>query len=103
MYGNQTSHTPTGLTMELKELINSLAQSGQTLRVKVTPKAASNSLVLDEDEDGVILKIRLTVVPEKGKANAALLKILAREAGIAKSSITIVSGETSRTKLLGFA
>lgn len=44
------------------------------------------------------LKVRLTAVPEVGKANAALLRLLAETWGCAPSSLSIASGETSRHK-----
>jgi len=44
--------------------------------------------------------VLVTEVPEKGKANAALIKLLAKKLGIAKTSITLVSGDTSRNKVL---
>jgi len=49
--------------------------------------------------DGV-LKVRLNSPPVDGAANAELVKLLAKELGVARSALTIVSGETSRTKRL---
>ena len=50
-------------------------------------------------EDGQ-LKIRVTVVPEDGKANKAVIALLAKALGVSKSSVTIVRGETARDKLV---
>ena len=47
-----------------------------------------------------MLKARVTAVPEKGKANKALIVLIAKSLGIAKSSIDLVSGDTSRKKIL---
>ena len=44
------------------------------------------------------LKIRVTVPPEGGKANKAVVELLAKTLKVPKSSIQIVRGETSRTK-----
>ncbi|MBB4168327.1 hypothetical protein FHX09_002166 [Rhizobium sp. BK538] len=46
------------------------------------------------------LKVRVTAVPEKGKANKALVALVAKSLGVAKSSVRIASGDTSRKKIL---
>jgi len=46
------------------------------------------------------LKIYITSPAIEGKANAHLLKFLAKYFGVAKSQVTIISGEHSRTKLI---
>jgi uncharacterized protein len=45
-------------------------------------------------------KIRVAAKPEDGKANAALCAFLARALGVGKLEIQVVSGQTSRRKLL---
>jgi uncharacterized protein (TIGR00251 family) len=47
--------------------------------------------------DGM-LKIKVAAPPEKGKANQCLLRYLAKELGIKKNTISIVSGKTSPVK-----
>ncbi|MCY1283593.1 hypothetical protein D9M68_258110 [compost metagenome] len=47
---------------------------------------------------GERLKIRLTAPPVEGKANAHLLKFLAAAFGVAKSQVTLESGELNRQK-----
>lgn len=49
-------------------------------------------------QHGEALKIRLAAPPVEGKANAALLKFLAKAFGVPKSAVTLISGETSRHK-----
>jgi len=46
------------------------------------------------------LKARVTAVPEKGKANKALIHLIAGSLGIPKSSVSLVSGDTARKKIL---
>ena len=46
------------------------------------------------------IKARVSAVPEGGKANKALIALLARKFGVARSRISIISGETSRKKIL---
>ena len=76
-------------------------------------------LDLEEQVDGVVLPIRahaaarrnailgaragalrvaVTAAPEKGKANQAIVALLSKTLGIAKSSIELVAGETSPQK-----
>jgi uncharacterized protein (TIGR00251 family) len=64
--------------------------------VKVTARAASSE-VMGLSEDGA-LRVRIAAVPEKGKANEELRSLLSRYFGVAKSSVQIVSGETSTHK-----
>lgn len=45
-----------------------------------------------------MLKIAVTAPPEQGRANAAVIELLARRLGIAKSRIELVSGATHRHK-----
>jgi uncharacterized protein YggU (UPF0235/DUF167 family) len=47
------------------------------------------------------LKARVRAVPEDGKANKALIELIARRFGVAKSCVRLVSGETSRKKSSG--
>lgn len=52
---------------------------------------------------GNALKIRLAAPPVDGKANAALIEFVAARLGVAKSSVSLVSGQTSRRKILEVA
>ena len=47
---------------------------------------------------GTSLKVAVTAAPERGKANKAILKLLAKRLGVSPSSVAIVSGETSKQK-----
>ena len=72
------------------------------LSVKVTPKASADRIQgWAADEDGArVLKISVTAVPEDGKANKAVIALLAKRLKLPKSAISIASGETSRRKTL---
>ena len=76
--------------------------SGLRVRLKVTPKAKRNQIggLLDEPDGGKALKVAVTAAPEDGKANAAVIALLAEEWGVAKSAISVVSGATDRRKLV---
>jgi uncharacterized protein (TIGR00251 family) len=49
---------------------------------------------------GDALKIRLAAPPVDGKANAALIGFVAERLGLAKSAVTLKSGQISRRKVL---
>ncbi len=70
------------------------------LLIKVTPQASKNEIIYLEGET---LKVRLSVVPEKGKANKALIQLLSKKLKISQSQITIVQGQTSRNKKVSIA
>ena len=72
---------------------------GDTIEVVVTPNATANRIKVESKEDGSFcLRIYVTVVPEDGKANDAVIKLLAKELGVAKSSLQIIRGKKSRKK-----
>jgi uncharacterized protein YggU (UPF0235/DUF167 family) len=48
------------------------------------------------------LVVAVNEAPVDGKANAAVIALLAKKLGIAKSSITIMRGQSGRTKVLKF-
>jgi len=79
-----------------------IAPGGLRLAVKLTPKASRNRVEgpAPEADGGTVLKVSVTAVPEDGKANAALVKLLAKEWKLAKSSLEIVGGATDRRKTL---
>ena len=78
------------------------AAGGLTVAVRLTPKASRNRVegLQAEADGGVLLKVSVTAVPEDGKANAALVKLLAKEWRLPKSSIEILHGATDRRKTL---
>lgn len=49
---------------------------------------------------GDVWKLRVAAPPVDGKANAAILKFMAQIAGVRAGDITLISGQTSSTKLL---
>ena len=68
---------------------------GVTLRLHIQPGAQKTEVV---GRHGEALKIRLAAPPVDGKANACLIAFLAARLGIAKTAISLVSGDTSRAK-----
>lgn len=75
---------------------------GVRLHLRLTPKASRDAIqgFADEADGGAVLKCSVTTVPEDGKANAALIKMLAKAWKVPRSSIDVVSGATDRRKTL---
>ena len=75
------------------------------LTVRVSPNASDTRLAgFGEDSTGqTYLKVRVSVVPEKGKANKAVLALLAKALGMAKSRLFVVSGGSDRNKVIRIA
>ena len=72
----------------------SQAERHLLLKVKVQPKASKNAHKVEGD----LLKVWITAPPTGGKANEALIEYLAKKLKVAKSNISIKSGEKSRNK-----
>ena len=75
-------------------------RNGITLFVRLTPKSAKDAIegVEATDDGRSLLKVRVRAVPEDGKANAALIELLAKRLGVAARDVTIATGATSRLK-----
>ncbi|WP_323760630.1 DUF167 family protein [Maricaulis sp.] len=71
-----------------------------TIQVRLNPGASRDCLAGSQvDADGRRhLAARVRAVPEKGKANAALIALLARQLGIPKRDVDVIRGATSRMK-----
>lgn len=67
------------------------------LRVRVQPRASRNEIV--GWQDGV-LRVRLQAPPVDGAANEALLAFLAAHLGVPTRLVRLVSGSTSRNKVV---
>jgi hypothetical protein len=50
------------------------------------------------DTGELALKIRVAALPDKGKANAAVVKVLAKSWQVPRASLSIVAGEMDRNK-----
>ena len=68
-----------------------------TLSVRVTPRAKRNSVT--KVEDGSI-KVYVTAPPADGRANEAVVETIAEWLGVKRRQIAIVSGATSRNKVV---
>jgi len=70
------------------------------LSVRVQPKTSCDEIVgpCADALGGESLKVRITAPPVDGKANAHLVKFLAKTFGVAKSQVSVVAGESGRQK-----
>jgi uncharacterized protein (TIGR00251 family) len=68
---------------------------GVLLAVKAQPGARQNAL---RGEHNGMLKVSVTQAPEKGKANQAIIEVLARELGLKRGQIELIGGETASQK-----
>lgn len=75
---------------------------GLVLFLRLTPKGGRDALEgVETLSDGrKVLKARVRAAPENGKANAALVELVAKALRTSKSAVSIASGETSRVKKL---
>jgi len=64
--------------------------------IRVIPRAKQNKVVAEQDR----LKVYLTAPAIEGRANEALIEILADYLKIRKSEIRIIRGEKSRDKVI---
>jgi len=68
-----------------------------TVKIKVEPRSSQSEVV---GPYGDALKVKLTAPPVEGKANKELIEVLAREFGIPKKDVVILSGQSSKTKIV---
>ena len=67
------------------------------LRLHVTPGAREEQIA---GWHGGSLRVKVQARPEKGRANQAVLQMLARRLGVAPANLSIVRGAASRDKLV---
>jgi uncharacterized protein (TIGR00251 family) len=65
--------------------------------IKVVPRAHKDEVI---GFQGEILKVRLRAPPVEGAANESLRELLSVHFGVKKSQVSIVSGKTSRLKII---
>ena len=76
-------------------------KDGLRLHVRLSPAGSANKVYGEIDrQDAVYLKVSVTAVAEKGGANTALIKLLAKELKVPKSRMSLICGATDRYKVL---
>jgi hypothetical protein len=85
--------------MEIAHFQQRLKSEGKlTLQIRVVPRSpvtAWAGLLADGS-----VKLKIAAVPEKGKANEALVRFLAREFSVPRAQIEILAGASSHAKLV---
>jgi uncharacterized protein YggU (UPF0235/DUF167 family) len=88
-------------------------QDGLRLYVRLTPRAARDGIAgIKPTADGhggagnpcgCELDVKVTAAPEKGRANAALIALLAKALGLPQAAFALAAGETDRRKQITIA
>jgi len=77
---------------------------GVLIRVRLTPRGHRDAIGgIKTGPDGDYLQARVRALPEDGKANAALIELLAKATGLEKSSMRVAAGAASRLKTVHLA
>ena len=71
------------------------AKNGVIVPVHAQPGARRNAVV---GERAGALRVAVTAAPDRGKANAAIVELLAEALGLRPSEVGLISGETARWK-----
>jgi uncharacterized protein (TIGR00251 family) len=74
--------------------------NGVIFKVKVVPGSSKTAICGWLDK---MIKIKVATAPEKGKANECLLEFLAKQLGVKRRAVGIISGHTSSAKQLHVA
>lgn len=72
-------------------------RDGLLIDIRLTPRAAKDAFAGMKEGR---LHARVRAVPEDGRANSALVELVADEIGVAKSTVSLAAGKTSRLKTL---
>jgi uncharacterized protein len=72
-------------------------EAGLEVRIRLQPNASKSEIT---GLHGDSLKVRVQAKPVEGAANAALVKLIAKTAGVPKSAVELIRGATSRNKVL---
>lgn len=67
------------------------------INIKVEPRSSRSGIT---GPYGDALKVKLTSPPVEGKANKELVEVLAKEFGIRKKDVEIISGQSSKNKIV---
>lgn len=68
------------------------------ITVRVTPRTGRDSI--DGYAPGGVLRVRIAAAPTDGKANEAVLHLLAKALGVPPTRVAVVAGATSRVKII---
>ncbi len=71
-----------------------------TLSVRVAPRSSKEGVA---GHEGGVVRIRLCAPPVEGEANEALVRFLSKTLGVPRKSVTLLSGERGKSKIVRIA
>lgn len=74
-----------------------MAPASARIRVRLTPRGGIDRI---DRVEGGMLRVRVAAAPVDGAANASLLRLLAAELDVPPSAVGLVSGKSSRVKIV---
>jgi uncharacterized protein (TIGR00251 family) len=77
-----------------------IRDDGLVVAIRVTPRGGRDAIAAGTEEH---LAARLAAAPVDGKANAALIALVAKTFGVARRAVTLIGGDTARLKRLHVA
>lgn len=97
----KTLPTPDHTHHQLTSPLQATAQNGWLLAIRLTPNASREEFkgIFEDSQGRLYLRATVRTVPEDGLANKALLKLISKQWGISKDSLTLQSGATYRLKI----
>ena len=75
---------------------------GVSVNIRLTPKASRDKIgpVAEDANGGAVLRVQVTAVAEDGKANKALIKLLAKSWRLPKTTLTVKKGAKNKRKII---
>jgi uncharacterized protein (TIGR00251 family) len=74
-----------------------MSEASTRVRLRVSP-GAGKAAIVGRHGDG--WKVRVTAAPEQGRANEAVLRLLADSVSVPRAAVTLLSGHTGRDKIV---
>lgn len=81
------------------QAIMALADAEGRIAIRVSPNASGDAVLLPTD-GGSVLVVRTTVIPEDGKANTAVIRLIAKAIDRPASAVELIRGAGSRDNLI---
>ena len=80
-------------------------RDGVDVAIRVAPRAARQRIgeIAEDADGGRVIKVAVTAPPEDGKANDAVIRLLAKTWRVPKTDFSVVSGAANRRKTLRLA
>jgi uncharacterized protein (TIGR00251 family) len=87
------------------DLLLSIAANGVRVAIRLTPRGRGDRVegIVRGADGATALQVSVTAPPAEGRANDALLRLLAKRWGVARRDLAIVAGLKSRNKLVHVA